>query len=282
MPGPGSGPGRSDPGPQDAGRPPGFAEQLSATRQALTDLARAHVDLARAEFEVIGGEVKRALSFTGLAAGAIVLLAFLLPIGLALFLGEWLFGSLGWGVLHASELLVAVAIAAVLAALRVPGVGRSLGVALVIGALVAVLLGLNLPNQLYARIGESLGLAVDPGVRPLVVGLAFGALVVGILGLLAGARASGSRGAVGGLILGALVGAAVGALSAITFDWRVAVALGLAVALALWSGLMGASVAESGIDTEALTARFLPRTTIDTTKETIEWIRARVPLAPKS
>ena len=41
---------------------------------------------------------------------------------------------------------------------------------------------------------------------------------------------------------------------------------------------MGLAVSRSGIAGEALKARFYPSTTIDTTKETIEWVRSRTPL----
>ncbi len=37
-----------------------------------------------------------------------------------------------------------------------------------------------------------------------------------------------------------------------------------------------------GIDTEKLKDRFVPDQTIDTTKETIEWVRAQTPLGRKS
>jgi hypothetical protein len=38
----------------------------------------------------------------------------------------------------------------------------------------------------------------------------------------------------------------------------------------------------TGVDGEALMKRFTPTETIELTKETIEWVRARTPLAPKS
>jgi len=242
---------------------------------------RAHKDLARAEFEAIGDEVKRAAALGGVAFAALLLLGLLLPIGVALFVGEWLFGSVGWGVLHASMLLVAVVVAAVMAALRVPGIATAFAVSLVLGALVAVLFGLNLPNQLYVQAGDALIPGIEPGVRPLVTGLAIGATIGGLLLLLLGARAGGPGGAIGGLIGGAVLGALAGAFSVITFPPHVAIAVGIALALALWPILMGMRVAGGGLDMDALKDRFWPATTIETTKETIEWIRARVPLGPK-
>jgi hypothetical protein len=45
---------------------------------------------------------------------------------------------------------------------------------------------------------------------------------------------------------------------------------------------MAAEVASNGIDVEALKKRFIPQSTIDTTKETIEWAKARIPRGPAS
>ena len=91
-------------------------------------LLRAHVDLAKAEAEEIKDEVARAAA---LGAGGdrvcVILLAFLVPIGTILFYGDWIFGSIGWGLLHGTELLIALAVTAVLVALRVPGLGRDRG-----------------------------------------------------------------------------------------------------------------------------------------------------------
>jgi hypothetical protein len=38
----------------------------------------------------------------------------------------------------------------------------------------------------------------------------------------------------------------------------------------------------TGIDTEALRKRFIPSQTIDTTKETIEWLKRRMPRGNES
>ena len=73
-------------------------------------LVRAHVELAKAEAEEIKGEVVRAAGFGAAALAALLLLAVFLPIVTMLFLGEWLFGSIGWGVLLGSEMLLSVAL----------------------------------------------------------------------------------------------------------------------------------------------------------------------------
>ncbi|HEX5828710.1 MAG TPA: hypothetical protein VFY23_14380, partial [Candidatus Limnocylindrales bacterium] len=83
---------RPGPGPQ----PRGLKQQAGATRDALIALVRAHIDLAKAEASEIGDEIKVVAAAVGVAIAAVIFIAFLVPIGIALFLGEWLFGSLGW------------------------------------------------------------------------------------------------------------------------------------------------------------------------------------------
>jgi hypothetical protein len=266
----------------EAARP--LRAQLGATRDAAKRLLQAHRDLAAAELAQVLDEVKRLAILAGIAIGALVLLGIFFPIGLLLFLGEWLFGSIGWGVLHGTLFLVAVALAAALVALGVGGgvIGRSLIVAVVIGLVVGGLLAFNQPNVAWTRIGEAAGLAIDPGVRPLVVGTLVVALVLGALGLVLGAMAGGLGGAIAGLLGGAVLGAILGAFSAITFGAQAGAAIGVAVALLAWPVMAGISLARGGLDMAALKARFWPSITIETSKETIEWLRAQTPMGPKS
>jgi hypothetical protein len=260
---------------------PGLREQLIATKEALLAFVHAHVELAKAEAGEIAGEVKRAAALGGIAAACLLLLAFFLPTGLFLFLGDWVFGSVGWGVLHASELLVDVAILAVLLAIRANGLARALGVAALVGAVFGIVLGADLANGLWSRIGDATGVGGGDS-RPLVTGILVLGAVGGLIGLAGGASATGTRGAVGGLIAGLIAGGLVGAFSAITFGPRVGCALGLAAALAAWPLLMALAVSRQGIDGETLKARFWPQATIDTAKETIEWAKSRTPLGPTS
>ena len=261
--------------------PPGLRAQFRATKEAVLALLRSHIDLAKAEIDEIKGEVGRAAALGCVAIACLLLLGLFLPIGLLLFLGEWIFGSIGWGLLLGIELLLAIAAFAAMLAIRVKGLLLDLAIAAVIGLVVALLLGPNLTNELWRRIGDAASLG-DAASRPLVTGVLVLAVVGGLLGLLAGAKAGGGAAAIGGLVGGAVLGALVGAFTAITFGWRVGAALGVAAALASWPALMGVGVARQGIDAETLKARFWPQTTIDTTKETIEWAKARSPLGPKS
>ena len=256
---------------------------MKATIDAGRGMIDAHVALARAEFEEIGDEVKRVAALGGMAAGILVFLGFFFPIGLLLFLGEWLFGSIGWGLLLFTELGVAVALTAIVVALGVPG--SKIGPAFIVGFIVAVVLGLvlafALTNEGWTRLGDSVLPGVEAGFRPLGTAMAFSAAVVGVIGLILGARAGGVGGAIGGLIGGAILGVLVGALSAIRFGSGPGVALGIAVGGIVWIALVARALMQVGIDGDKLKARFWPSQTIDTTKETIEWVRTRTPLGPR-
>ena len=274
-----SGPEAAPRGPEAP--PPGLAEQVRRTVDAARRLATTHVALARTELSEIVERAKAAAIFVGLAIALLLFAAILASVGTTLFIGEWLFGSLGWGVLHGVLLCVALVVALLLAALEIPG--RRLATAFVaavgIGIVVAVVLGLAWPNQAFRQIGDALLPGIETGVRPLVAGLAVGALLIGFVALLIGARAGGPGGAIAGLIGGAVVGALAGAFLAISFSRHVGIAIGICVVLIAWPAL--AATALRAYDWGALKARYWPGTTIETTKETIEWVRARTPLGRK-
>ena len=275
---------------RDAG---GFREQIAATKAAGYRLVAAHVALARAELEDILAEVKKVAVLIGVAIALVLFAAILLGVGTSLFLGEWLFGSMGWGILQDTELSIALAMVCVLAALDVPA-----GTWIVRGFAVRPRdrpgrrrRGRTAPGATGR--GEAIGVAaapaLDPATRPLVVGLAVGAALGALAGLLLGIRVGGGRSfgtivgsAIGSALLGAVAGAALGALGAITYSPRVAVALGIAVLLGAWIVACGLAVARGGLDMKAWGRKFYPSQSIDSAKETIEWVRERTPLGPKS
>jgi MFS family permease len=270
------------PSPSDrANRPArGLRAQFEATRDATLALVRAHVDLARTEVGEIASEVGRMVALAALAIAVVLLALLLLLIGGALFLAEWLLGSMGWGILHGFLLAVGVALAAGVIVVGLPAsrVGRWFLVALVIALAVGGALGLELPNQLYRNVGESAGLSVEAGVRPLVAGLLLGALVGLVLGVVLAALAAGSGGGRLATVIALIViGALAGAVSAVTFGPQVGAAVGITVGYLTWIGLMVADVVRSGIDTERLKQRFYPTATIETSKETLEWLQKRMP-----
>ncbi len=255
-------------------------DQLKATRDAALALVLAHVELAKAEAGQIAGEVGRVAALGALAIVLVIFAVFLFVIGVSLGVGEWILGSMGWGVLHGVLLFLSVAMAAVLGGLGTSPrrIGGALLVSIVVAIVLGVVLGLNLLNHLYTAVGDRLGLAVDPGIRPLLVGM----VLIGFLGLLAGIAAAVMMDASAGGRFVALAGmtvlsVVVGAFTAITFGPQIGAGIGIAVGYVTWIVLMGIDVMRTGIDLEALKNRFYPVQTIDTSKETLEWLQKRMP-----
>ncbi|HET9681122.1 MAG TPA: hypothetical protein VFP19_03715 [Candidatus Limnocylindrales bacterium] len=267
----------------DQQAPPGLRQQLLATIDAAKRLVRAHLALARAEAGEIVDEVKR---LVGLALGAlavVVMAALLLFIGGTLFLGEWLFGSIGWGVLLGVLLLVDLAVVLALLALDVPGrrLGRDVVVALVIGVVAGLVLGFDLTHRGWSSLGDQVIPSVDPAWRPTLIAVVALAIVGAGLGFLFRIR-SGGGAAIGAAIGAGILGVILGLITATSIPPQVGAALGFTAGLIAWPVLSGLGVARIGIDGEALKAKFMPDQSIEQAKETIEWVRARVPLAPKS
>ena len=266
----------SDPSPaQDAqSAPPGLGEQFGRTRNALVGLVSAHVNLARAEFAEIGGQIKRAAAFGGIALLLLFLAGMLVVIGTALFVGEVVFHSIGWGVLLGGELFVGSAVLLVLAIIDL-GRGRAFSsfvVALGIGLAVTGVFAVD-----WAAVSRNnTGL---PG--GLVLAVLTGVVVFGLLGAALGAG-FGRGAAAAGLVAGVVFGALLGALASAHLGLRVSVALGLAAMLLFWPICAAVLVFRHGIDMDKLKARFVPVQTIETTKETIEWVREQMPLGRKS
>ena len=237
----------------------------------------AHVDLAKEEAGQIGREGGRFAGLVAAAVALVIMAAFLAIIGTSLFLGEWLLGSIGWGVLHGVLLFVSAAVALVLLALGVSPVriGRALIIAVIVAVLTSIVLGLGLLNQAYTAIGDSLGVAVSPDLRPLIVGVVLGGLIGLVIGLAMAVQSTANRFAMiaGGIVFGVLVGA----LTSITYGPQVGTGIGVTIGYLTWAGLMGIDIQRTGIDMEALKNRFIPNQTIDTSKETLEWLKERMP-----
>jgi hypothetical protein len=265
------------PPPAGPSRPPGIREQVALTIGAGRRLFRAHVDLGKAELAVIVDEAKHVAVQVGVALALLLYVALLVPVGMALFVGEWLFGSMGWGILHGALCSIATAVVLVLGALRVAPkyLAGTFLISVLVGVGVGTVLGLAWPNAAYAAIGTSLVPGVDAGVRPLVVGMALWAVVLGLLGVLAGARVGGAGGAVGGLVAGALLGAVAGAFTAISFSLQVGAGLGVTLALIAWPVL--AALALRGYDPAELKARFVPQASIDAARQTMDFVQERMP-----
>ena len=81
----------------------------------------------------------------------------------------------------------------------------------------------------------------------------------------------------GSIVGGTVVGAVVGALTSIDTGPQVGIGIGIAAGYLTWIGLMGLDIARTGVDVEALKARFYPTQTIETSKETLAWLKTRMP-----
>jgi hypothetical protein len=252
--------------------PPGLREQLDITKAAARGLIGAHVELAKAEL----GDVMRAAVPGGLALAALLLAGLLLPVGLSLFFGEWIFGSIGWGVLHGTLVLIDVAVlAGLLVVASAGGTAIDFGLAVLIAVVVGVVLGLDLTNRGWTSLGDQVAGNVSPDIRPLVVAMGSLGVIGAILGFLSGLR-RGLGTALGGAVGGAIAGVLLGVLTAIALGPRVGAAVGVTVGLIAWPALIGLRVARRGIDGEAFKARFWPEATIETTMETIEWTKETI------
>jgi hypothetical protein len=249
------------------------------TRDAGMRLAQAHIDLAKAELSAIQAEIARVAALVGIAIAVLLMTVVLAVIGTSLFLGEWLLGSIGWGVLHGILLFIAIALACTLAALGVSGgrIGRSFLLGVLVAVVVGVGLALALPNQAYRALGEGMLPTVEPGIRPLVVGI----IVIGIIGLAIGVigalrtRGAGSRGA--SILGGAVAGAALGAISAAETGVQVGAAIGITTGYVIWLLMMTVDIVRTGVDFDALKERFYPTQTIETSKETLAWLQSKMP-----
>jgi hypothetical protein len=271
------------PSKPSSGEPQGLRGQVGATFEAGKRLFRAHVDLAKAELGDIVGEVKRMVALAGVALGAILLASLLLFVGGLLFLGEWLFGSIGWGVLLGLFLLLDVAVIALLLALdqKASKLGSSLLIAVIVGVGLGVLFGFDLTHRGWTSLGDSLASGFDPNTRAVLLAVGTSAGILGLFGLATG-LSHGFANAVARLLVWAVIGIFVGLLTVVSIPAQVGAALGVLATLIAWPIIAARDLLAAGIDSDALTARFIPQQTIDLTKETIEWVRARTPLVPKS
>jgi uncharacterized membrane protein YqjE len=243
------------------GRAPGLGEQFGRTRAALIGLVRSHINLARAEFSEIADEIKRAAALGGIAL-------------LLLFLGETIFGSMGWGVLDGSELLLCAVVLLILAIIDLSP-ARAFTAFIVALGTGLVVTGLLLVDWAYIS-HHNAGMP-----EPIVLAIVAGAVVIGALGAVL-ASPFGRGPAIAAFVAGVVVGVLLGWLASAGPGPRVASAIGVAALLLFWPIVAAVMVFRHGIDMAKLKSRFVPEQTIATTKETIEWVREQMRLGPKS
>lgn len=253
---------------------PGLRAQFGRARSAATSLANAHVSLLRAELGVIARE---AAIIAGLAVGLLglaLLLTTLIYTGTWLFLGEWLFGSLGWGVLHGSlfTLCLMVPIGLNLVGVSVRTWLVALVLALLVTGLVTVLFASNVLRSAALAAAGLLtpGVAIDQSLLAVIIGLVVGAVVLGAVMAAVGAR-MGRTGAllVAGIVLGAILGALLGF---ITFDTPGAIAVAITIGLIAWMAFSGLLAWRSRIDPKRRYEKLQPRESMAALKETRSWL----------
>jgi hypothetical protein len=271
---PPSGPARPRAEADETTPEPGVREAVGGVRASFMRMIDAHVQLLRAEFGVIGREIGIIAGLVVAAIAVAILTGILLYVGGALFLGDWLFGSMGWGIIHGT--LLAVAIIGFVGVDLAGGDVRRYGWGFVIGIVTTVLVALFLLSNVGNEGGEATRRwLVDSfqteqlpfGDEWLVFlsGIVIGAVVGAIIGLIVVWRGrlggSARTGAVVGL---ALVGAIVAGIWLPTRYEAADGVLGLAIALGFvaWivAGLMLA--ARAGFDPEGRYAKLVPRESI--------------------
>jgi hypothetical protein len=264
-------------------------EAIGGARAAFMRLIDAHLTLLRAELAITGREVGIIL---GLALGAFVvavLVGILLYVGSFLFLGEWLFGSMGWGIIHGT--LLGAAFIGFVAVNLAGGDMRAYGAGALVGIVTVVVLALLLLSNVGNEAGEwgsrvlrddlisESDLPFGHEWLTTLVGIAAGAAILAVVAFIGGWRAEQRGRALAGLVgAAAVVGGLVGGIYLSTrYDAPDGV-LGLAIMVGLitWivTGLLLAN--RRGFDPEARYANLVPRESIAAFERTREFLKEQL------
>jgi hypothetical protein len=252
-------------------RAPGLGAQFGRTRAAFVGLFQAHLDLLKAEMGEIVGQIKLISAQAGCALVLLTMTGTLLYVGGFLFEGEWLFGSIGWGLAHGVlfglALIVILALAIVGASRRAALGSLLLAVLVMIG--LAWLCGSNAAYDAASNAAGQLAFPLDGTVAVALVG---GAVIGAILFALMLGRLAGRGGFIGGLFAGALLGMPIGWLiAAAPWTWPPAVGFAITFGLILWP-ILDVVLALPGLDPAARFAKLYPRRSIDAANETRAWL----------
>jgi hypothetical protein len=257
-------------------------EAIGSTRSAFMRMIDAHVQLLRAELSITGREVGIIVGL-GLAAFSLaVLIAILLFVGSFLFIGDWLFGSMGWGIIHGT-LLMSAGIGAVAVNLG-GGDVRAYALGAIVGVLVTVVLAALLLSNVGNESAEwgrrfiednvdSDGLPFGAEWYVTIVGFVVGAVVGAVLALIASWQATLPR-PFAVIMTGLGIGGFIGALYASTRYQAADGVLGLAITLGLitWIAVGLALAARAGFDPEARYANLVPRESIAAFTQTKDFL----------
>ncbi len=246
-----------------------MGEAIGGVRAAFMRMLDAHLTLLRAELAITGKELG---IIAGLALGALVVLLLVLGlvyIGGFLFFGEWLFGSMGWGIIHGT--LLGFGFIGFVAINLAGGDVRAYGGGALVGLAVAVLLGAVLVSNVGNEGGEAVRewlvgefqtdrLPFGDEWLVLLLGIVIAGLIGGIVALVASWRTQAGH-PFAMLMTGLVVGAIIGA---IWFPTRYQAAdgvMGLAIMVGLitWIAAGGLLASRRGFDPEARYADLIPR-----------------------
>jgi len=252
-------------------RPTSLMGQFGQTRAAMGRLWRAHIALLRAEFDEIVGQVKLIATQAGVALAIALMTGTLLYVGGFLFMGEWLFGSIGWGLAHGVLLgltLIVLLVMGILGA-RASSAAWSFLLALLLIICLALLCGSNAGYNAASGTAERLA---SPFNSPGVVALLGGAVVGAIVFALMLARIGGRGGFIGGLFLGAILGMPIGWLVAgAPWTWPPAVGFAITIGLIGWL-ILDLVLAVPSLDVGERFKKLYPQQSIDAANETKAWL----------
>lgn len=252
-------------------RAPGLGAQFGRTRAAFVGLFQAHVDLLKAEIAEILSQLKLITAQAGCALVILMMTGTLLYVGGFLFVGEWLFGSIGWGLAHGVLFGVAMAVIlgmAIIGATRGAALG-SLFLAVLVTVGLALLCGSNAAYNAARDIATRMAFPLDSTVS---VALLAGAVIGAIVFALMLARLAGRTGFIGGLVLGTILGMPIAWLiAAAPWTWPPAVGFAIALGLILWP-ILYVVLALPGLDPAERFAKLAPRQSIEAAKETRAWL----------
>jgi uncharacterized membrane protein YqjE len=242
---------------------PGLRKAFRRTRAAFQRLVSAHIDLLKAEFEQAAREVAVIAGLAALTLVLALLMLILIWVGTWLFLGEWLFGSMGWGILHGTLFTIAliVPIGLNLAGASVGAWVRAFVTSLVVAIALSVLFASNVMRTSAVWLGEQLqpSLSFMPSALATLGAGVVGALILAILLVVLLRAGNVLARVVGGLVLGFILGAIFGS---VTFDTKGAIAVALSVALISWIALSALLAVRRGIDPGARYEKLIPRATM--------------------
>ncbi|MDL2334696.1 MAG: hypothetical protein QFC55_01520 [Chloroflexota bacterium] len=252
-------------------RAPGLGAQFGRTRAAFVGLFQAHLDLLKTELGEIIGQIKLISAQAGCALVLLMMTGTLLYVGGFLFEGEWLFGSIGWGLGHGVLFGLAMI---VMLALAIVGASRRAALG---SLLLAVLATIGLAwlcgsNVAYNAANNAAGQLAFPLNGTVAVALVAGAVLGAILFALMLGRVAGRGGFIGGLLVGAIVGLPLGFLiAAAPWTWPPAVGFAITFGLIAWP-ILDAVMALPGLDPAERFAKLYPRRSIDAANETRAWL----------